>query len=567
MTTIQSGLLSLNATANGIRFSNTDDGQTLIHSPGGWPLLPCINGTVPALELAEQRNRPDGFTLVMRAARPGPLSSLHIHGRSSAAGLDLWCEFEVVETCRLNALQVLPAGSGLNLYDAVNFRNRHFTPATWPEFLIGLGGETTTYSDDWQFAPHPTAMIFRKAETSLFAGFLELQAGFGMRLKVKQSVVERWDVNFGDTPHGLELSKGATFRSARLRLFLRQNRMPHELFTEFGSMLVSEGQIPDPAAKVRADWWREPIYCTWGDQWMQANKAPAVSLADQTAGEAASATAILDEALVWRAVEIIRRERLPIRTIILDEGWALARGDWRPHPERLPDLRAMVDKLHSLGFKVAVWWNWAEIARDAEVDETYLVNDGRWLNKHGCRWRDYSDPRVQEGYLKPLFRTLFSDEPGCYDLDGVKTDFLADKVHPETPVHDPEWRGEERYFYRTTRLFHEEMRRHKKDALHLGCAGHYWLADLIDLNRTYDVHSSNWLEYEERARMLMCISPGVPPSYDMMTCTENTDRWFESARRIGASVEIGNVLHQRPDAFTTVRPADDDYWSLLRSGL
>lgn len=567
MITTHSGHLSLSVSTEGTRLHDTAHDQNLMRSPAGWPLLPVIDGAVPAMELAELRNENGGLVLVLRATSPAaPLKTLRIFARPAADALDLWCEFEAREACELNALNLMPAGTGLNVYDVVNFRNRHFTAATWPEFLVGKEGETSTYSDDWQFAPHPTALVFRKNTTALFAGFLGLQSSFGMRLKIKQSILQHWTVDFGASPHGLRLAKGETFRSARLRFFVREDPDPHALFSEFGAMLVTEKQIPDPAKRTPASWWREPLYCTWGDQWMQANKAPAVSLADQTAEDASPATEVLDEAFVWRAIEVIRRERLPIRTIVLDEGWAVARGDWRPHPKRLPDLRGLVDRLHALGFKVVVWWNWAEVAREADVDPAFLAGAG-WLNKHGCRWRDYSDPRVQDGYLKPLFRTLFSSDPGCYDLDGVKTDFLADKVHPETPVHDPAWRGEERYFYETTRLFHTEMRRHKPDALHLGCAGHYWLAHLIDLNRTYDVHSSNWLEHEARARMLMCTSPGVPPSYDMMTCTENTDRWFDSAHRLGASIEIGNVLFERPDVFSPVRPASPTYLRLLNSRL
>ena len=54
----------------------------------------------------------------------------------------------------------------------------------------------------------------------------------------------------------------------------------------------------------------------------------------------------------------------------------------------------------------------------------------------------------------------------------------------ETVLADPSWRGEEIFFLKMTELCYREMRRHKPDALHLGCAGHYWLAEFIDLNRT-----------------------------------------------------------------------------------
>lgn len=488
---------------------------------------------------------------------------LFIEARESA--IDFWVQFVAGRDCEINALKLFPENTGLNFYDLVNFRNRHRTDRTWPELVLGHSFETTTFSDDWQFAPHPTAMLFRKSGHSLFTGFLDLQPTFGMKLKVEKNLVKNWELDYGKAPHGLKLRAGEKFRSGRLRLFTSDSVCPYEVFTSFGRMLIDEGSIPDPALKQRAGWWTEPLYCTWNDQTLLADSEAETELVHQTAGKVKDVIAKLDEAMVWRAVDVIRRESLPIRTIILDEGWNKARGDWQPHPQRFPNLRKLVDDLHRLGFKVMVWWSWAEIAPGADVPEWQLAGRG-WKNRHGSYWRDYSDPRIQEEYFKPLMRTLFSSEAGCYDLDGIKTDFLADKVHPDTCLHDPAWRGEEMYFYRLTEMFYREMRRHKPDALHLGCAGHFWLAQFIDLNRTYDVHSTNWLEHEERARMLMCTSPGVPVSYDMMIFSENTDKYFASAAKLGAAVEIGNVLIQKDNIFSETRPVDEAYLDLLREG-
>lgn len=555
--------LALDISPAGTRLSCDGSGKFLISAPSGWPMLPEVDGKVPAFQFQEMKESRSGFTVILQPEETSSLGQVSVEVRHVDGTVDLRCEFQVLRDCELNALHLFGEGTGINMYDVVNFRNRHFTTATWPELLVGSEFKTETFSNDWQFAPHPTAMMLRKNELSLFAGFMGLQASFGMRMEVRQSVLKRWDVNFGQQGSGLKLVKGEVFRSARLRMFAQENATPHEMFEIFGRMLVAENAVSDPSKNEKHAWWREPVYCTWGDQWMVGNSAPAVSLADQTAASATSATEVLTEEFIWSAVNVIRAHELPIRTIVLDEGWAVERGDWRPHETRLPDLRSLVDRLHALDFKVMVWWNWAEIAPAAEVDSRFLSGAG-WLNKHGCRWRDYSDPAVQEGYLKPLFRTFFSREPGCYDLDGVKTDFLADKVHPETPVADPSWRGEEVYFRKVTELFYREMRRHKPDAVHMGCAGNYWLAEFTDLNRTYDVHSSNWLEHEARARMLACTSPGSLLSYDMMTCSENTDAWFESARRLGAGVQIGNVLKVRDDVFSSTRDADPRHLALLR---
>ncbi len=168
-----------------------------------------------------------------------------------------------------------------------------------------------------------------------------------------------------------------------------------------------------------------------------------------------------------------------------------------------------------MGFRVVVWWNWAEIQPEASVNPDHLMSGGK-RNRHGAQMRDYSNPRTQQEYLKPLFHQMFSSDPGCYDLDGVKTDFLADKVHADMPLYDESWRGEENYFVQVTRLFYEEMKRHKPDAVHIGCAGNYWLAQHTDINRTYDISSGNWFDHETRAQMLLATTPGCPVAYDFI---------------------------------------------------
>lgn len=541
-----------------------DPRELLITSPSPALLLPRVCGSAPTAELVEIRQSSDLASLHFRLVGE-EIDGFTVFIEPGKNSMVFWMEMHVRQTCQLNALEILPEGTGLSFYDLINFRNRHRTERTWPELVLGLGFETTTRSDDWQFAPHPTAFILRKNNFSLFAGFQDLQPTFGMNLKVERNTVNRWDLDFGTHPHGLVLHAGEVFRSGRLRLFSSNGKSPYDVFSAFGTTLVEKGLIPDPAAKRRYDWWKEPIYCTWNDQTLLADQEAEDDLANQTVDKVSPIVAMLDENLVRNAVSVIRAEELPVRTLILDEGWNVARGDWHPHPDRFPDFRGLIDELHSQGFKVMVWWSWAEIADNADIPAWQLAGGG-WRNRHRARWRDYSDPRIQEQYLKPLMKTLFSSEPGCFDLDGIKTDFLADKIHPETPLHDSAWRGEEVYFRKLTGLFHTEMRSHKPDALHLGCSGHYWLAEFLDLNRTYDVHSTNWREHEERARMLMATAPGATVSYDMMIFSENTRKYYESARRLGATVEIGNVLAQRENIFSPVRKADRDFLELLRNG-
>ncbi len=274
----------------------------------------------------------------------------------------------------------------------------------------------------------------------------------------------------------------------------------------------------------------------------------------------------LNEALVRRAAKEIKDNGWPIKTILIDDGWQKARGQWEPVTGRFPDFRQLVDDLHAMGFRVVVWWNWAEIQPEAAVNPDHLMSGGK-RNRHGAQMRDYSNPRTQQEYLKPLFHQMFSSDPGCYDLDGVKTDFLADKVHADMPLYDESWRGEENYFVQVTRLFYEEMKRHKPDAVHIGCAGNYWLAQYTDINRTYDISSGNWFDHETRAQMLLATTPGCPVAYDFHNYLDGFPEWFASARRLGASLQIGNVLWYRKDRLSETTSSDPIYQAAITSGL
>lgn len=530
-------------------------------------LAPWLDGSSQNVKLTDICGERDTLTFQYECSSFSEMTVQFV-ARDQEDALDFSCSFVPHGDTHLNRLDLFPEGTGLNFQELVNFRNRHHTHRTWPELLLGgKGCETSTDSTDWQFAPHPTAFALVHNEVSLFCGMLDLAQTFGMRFAAENYQVRHWFLDFGAKPHGLCLRANQRFDSPTFRLYSRKNRDPYQLHGEFGDMLVRAGRIPDPILKHRETWWQEPLYCTWIDQCLGSDARIADELQEQAqVAEENSAVTFLNDALVRRAVAEIENEKLPIRTILIDDGWSVTRGQWEPEPSRFPDLRKLVDDLHEKGFKVVVWWNWAEISPSAVVNPAHLMGKGK-LNRHGFRMRDYSNPLTQEEYLKPLFRKLFSSEPDCFDLDGVKTDFLADKVHPDMPLFDPSWRGEENYIYHVTRLFYTELKAIKPDAVHIGCAGNYWLAEFIDINRTYDIPSGNWFDHEERARMLRATTPGCPVAYDFHNFLEGMTLYFKSARRLGASVQIGNVLYYRNNRFSTPQITDSTYRKVVHAGL
>jgi hypothetical protein len=526
--------------------------QRLLIAPGFALFCPIVDGTPVRPRLVDTVSRPEEVTFVFEAP---PLVDFQVHVKRADDHLEFSSRFGVTADCELNRLELFPRRTALTFYDVVNFRNRHHTPNTWPELnLGGEGFETDTYSGDWQFVPHPSLFILRKGDFQMFFGALDLPTSFGMFLKVKENRVAHWYLDYGQEGFGQPLKSGETFTSPRFCLFVDHDKTVYETLDRYTALLVQEGLIPDPSDKARHAWHTEPSYATWIDQGYKVTLNPDVESFFQ-----------LDEEMAREALSVIRRERLPFRLFYLDDAWQVTRGQWEPDPQRLPDLRQLVDEIHAEGMKVIVWWNWAELYDDAEVDPTQLIGGGK-RNRHGMRMRDYSHPVTQE-YLDALFHKLFSPDPGCYDLDGIKSDYQADKVHPEMPVHDPEWRGEENYFFQVYKLFFGLMRRYKPDACHVGCAGHPFLAEFIDINRTYDVATSNPEEHLTRALMLRHTTPGCPVAFDFHNFLENMDAYFRTARDNGCAVQVGNILGMKQDCVAPWKAADEAFYEMLRREL
>jgi hypothetical protein len=485
---------------------------------------------------------------------------------------EIFSSFSCIHHCELNKLELFPRNTEIGLYDLVNFRNQHHSTSLWPE--LGFGGDgfrTDTFSGDWQFAPHPTMFILRKNETQLFFGTLDMPKAFGMYMEASDYQIKEWYLDYGPMNWGQKLEEGEIFCSPRFCLFSTENETVFRTIEAYTNILIKEGFIPDPALKVRYSWHKEAEYCTWNDQALLSGAYIPDDLEEQAkiafeATYVVSPVSVINETMVRKAIDVIKKEKLLIRTIILDDGWQVTRGQWEPHPGRFPNLRALVDEIHELGMKVIIWWTWTDLFEDAMVEEAHLMAGGK-RNKHGARMRDYSNPMMQKEYMEPLFYKLFSSDKGCYNLDGIKSDFLADKIHPDMPVYDDNWRGEENYFCKIFEYFYKLMVRIKPDACHLGGVGHPYLSEFIDINRTYDVHNSNVLEHLNRGRMLRSCTPGCPVVFDMHGYIENLEEYFKIANKEGFSVQIANLLKVKGDRFAPTEPANKKYFSILRHGI
>lgn len=135
--------------------------------------------------------------------------------------------------------------------------------------------------------------------------------------------------------------------------------------------------------------------------------------------------------------------KLGMKTFFVDDGWATPAesdgfahaGDWVPNPDKFPDFKGFVDRIHALGMK-AVLWVAPGLCGYATADARRFVE--RSLSAHdGYRAYilDPRDPAVRDALVQALCAILTE-----YGFDGLKIDFVdvirgADTAINETHDH------------------------------------------------------------------------------------------------------------------------------------
>jgi alpha-galactosidase len=120
--------------------------------------------------------------------------------------------------------------------------------------------------------------------------------------------------------------------------------------------------------------------------------------------------------------------RLGFGWAVLDDGWQIAQGDWRPVPAKFPagdaDMKALVDRIHQAGLKAQLWW--APLAADpkSKTENEHLD----WLLRNA----DGSARKItwwDSQYLCPAFEPVRRDAAAFvhkalhdWGFDGLKID-------------------------------------------------------------------------------------------------------------------------------------------------
>ncbi len=112
--------------------------------------------------------------------------------------------------------------------------------------------------------------------------------------------------------------------------------------------------------------------------------------------------------------------------VIIDDGWQTLdgnrgyafTGDWKP--DRIPDMKGFVDRIHALGQKFMLWYSVPMAGEKSEIIKQFK---GKTL-AHSAGMQAYVlDPRYPEvrEYLIGVYETAVRD----WGLDGLKLDFIG----------------------------------------------------------------------------------------------------------------------------------------------
>ena len=123
-----------------------------------------------------------------------------------------------------------------------------------------------------------------------------------------------------------------------------------------------------------------------------------------------------------RYLEALEREGINPGNVIIDMGWAEQVALGKSDPHKWPSLRSFIDKQHSKGRHVLLWYT-PMITQGLPIGACLVLN-GRPVAP------DPTNP-VYKDILAEQLRLMLSSDPDCLDADGFKIDFTQNNPSEE----------------------------------------------------------------------------------------------------------------------------------------
>jgi hypothetical protein len=282
-----------------------------------------------------------------------------------------------------------------------------------------------------------------------------------------------------------------------------------------------------------AVWWREPIYTTWGDQ-VYRKYIEEGRFTSEAGAEKYLSIDLIDEALAR-----LGREGIFPRTIVIDEGWSRALGDWDAEDAKFKgSLGDCIRRKQSQGYRIFLYFSPFLVAKDSEVARTFLeflVKDpsgaARSVSRSGRDYYllDWTNAGAREQVLAKVRAMVAPDGLGA---DGIKiagTKFLPE---PTDVMAERSYGFGEGYLLSVLRDIREAARgANAEAAISLACLNPLF-EPYFDIARMGNTSEVNHDLHVLRAETCSWLMPDVPV---------DTDDWASYQKVIGTTTFIKAV--------------------------
>ncbi len=329
---------------------------------------------------------------------------------------------------------------------------------------IHPGNEADFWGGDWMFTPAPFAYALGGDGRWLLVGL----------------VARRDELNFthfeyrGGEEWGLALKYGggerAAGRWAAPRLELLAAEDPYIGLARHVAARDGVSTYPE-AASDGPDWWRQPIWCGWGEQVAWEGERRAMELSTRANYED------------WLAA--LERHGISPGTIVVDDRWQARLGTAEPSAG-WSDLEQFIAQQHGQGRRVLLWHNVWEIERPGP-DVSLIMRDehDELLGAFGYPMWDPTAAGFSDR-MRALMVGLLAPPPHGLGADGLKLDIIH-----STPLREvKELAGPERgnaLLRRLLRTLYQEAKDVRPDALIESHAVNPYFRDTLDVVRLNDV--------------------------------------------------------------------------------
>lgn len=233
-------------------------------------------------------------------------------------------------------------------------------------------------------------------------------------------------------------------------------------------------------------------------------------------------------------------KELGIDWAVLDDGFQVAEGDWKPAPGRFPEgdnaIKKLVEKIHGYGLKAKIWWTPLAAdpgSRALEENPRMLIKTKNGAPQYITWWNAYylsptKDETIE--HTKSII-DLFLNE---WDFDGLKMDGQhMNAVAPDYTLKNPEEapKGLPDFFH----MIYDEARKIKPNAVVENCPCGTCMSyyNMASTNQTVSSDPLSSWQIRHKGKTYKALVPNTAYYGDHVELSDNGND-FASSFGIGA---------------------------------